>query len=52
MEKYFRNLGTEGISIDGNNDILPVAYADDMGILCKSPIDVKKKSNLLEKYGE
>lgn len=50
FEAFFRARQVTGVSIDDQNDILMLAYADDVVILSDNPRDVQKKLNLLETY--
>lgn len=50
MEEYFRERGAKGVSIDRKNEIVIVAYADDIVILAYSYSDLQKKLNILYEY--
>uniref|UniRef100_A0A1Y1N802 Reverse transcriptase domain-containing protein n=1 Tax=Photinus pyralis TaxID=7054 RepID=A0A1Y1N802_PHOPY len=50
IESYFRAHGVRGLNIDQNNDILLIAYADDIALFSHSPIDLQKKINILYNY--
>lgn len=50
LESFFREEGLTGLNIDGFVDILLLAYADDLVILCDSQVDVQRKLNALERY--
>lgn len=50
MWKYFTAAGVRGINIDGKNEILLLAYADDLALLCNFPTDFRKEIVLLHQY--
>lgn len=39
-----------GLNIDGSNDNMILAFADDLVILCDSSIDLTRKLNALSQY--
>lgn len=50
MEEYMRRRGHEGLNIDGFNDILMLLYADDLGILADTEVDLRRKLGTLKEY--
>ncbi|XP_073971981.1 uncharacterized protein [Rhodnius prolixus] len=52
IEVYFRKRNLIGVSIDSINDVIMLAYADDLVLLADSPIDLQKKINVLQSYCE
>lgn len=52
MEIYFYDQGSRGVPIDKSNEIIILAYADDLVILADSVSDLKRKIKILSKYCE
>lgn len=50
FEKFFRNKGFRGVSIDSHVDLLLPTFADDTALLCHSPVDVNAKLKTLKEY--
>lgn len=50
IEKFYRDRGFEGLSIDSETDVLLLLYADDLVILGRSPVDLDRKLRALEEY--
>lgn len=44
---YFYKAGVKCINFNGKNDLLLLSYADDLVVSYDSPIDVKKKLQIL-----
>jgi hypothetical protein len=52
IEKFFRSKGFRGIRIGVNNDVILLAYADDVVIFSESVIDLRDKLQTLQQYCE
>jgi hypothetical protein len=50
IELHFKRKGFRGIKVSENSEILMLAYADDIVIFSKTPIDLKDKLLALEDY--
>jgi hypothetical protein len=50
IEEFFKCRGFHGVKISDNKDILILAYADDLVIFSKSPVDLRDKLETLEDY--
>uniref|UniRef100_A0A6P7GKA0 Uncharacterized protein LOC114339220 n=1 Tax=Diabrotica virgifera virgifera TaxID=50390 RepID=A0A6P7GKA0_DIAVI len=52
IEQFFISQGSQGISIDSQNQIIMLLYADDLVILCDSEVELGKNLSYLEKYSD
>uniref|UniRef100_A0A6P7HGP3 Uncharacterized protein LOC114348469 n=1 Tax=Diabrotica virgifera virgifera TaxID=50390 RepID=A0A6P7HGP3_DIAVI len=52
IEQFFISQGSQGISIDSQNKIIMLLYADDLVILCDSEVELGKNLSYLEKYSD
>ncbi|KAK9753304.1 Reverse transcriptase (RNA-dependent DNA polymerase) [Popillia japonica] len=50
LEDYLRKSKLSGINVDGETDIILLAYADDLALVSDSPISLQRKLNILERY--
>lgn len=48
--EHFHASEIRGINIDGRKDIIFLAYADGLILLCNSPVDITRKLNMPQEY--
>ena len=50
LPEYLTNSGCSGVAIDHTTEVSCLMYADDLGVLAYSKVDLQKKLNFLHQY--